>query len=403
MTIDLATGAIDVERHYELRIDPSVGQLGPEEAAALYGARLEDATLLRLRADVRVGTCLSGGLDSSSVAALAAPAYEAARSEPFCAITAVSEQSSNDESGFAELVVKRLGLEWIRVRPDYSAFASTVRDVALTQEEPFDSPSVCMQYFVMRAAREADIPVLLDGQGGDETLLGYRNYFAALISSKLRSRGIASSVREYLRIRRLAAETGVSTARLLAEVALLESGALRRIRSRRRGWFLRGAPRLPEIQDRRAEATRELRQFQVLEVTEAILPTLLRYEDKNSMRHAIETRLPFLDYRSVETAISLAPESKIYRGWTKYPLRRAMDHRLPAAIAWRRTKLGFEAPADLWMRMHYGQMLAAVEDSRILGEVTEQRHRDRLFLGTTPSTRWRLFSIALWEQAFGVT
>jgi asparagine synthase (glutamine-hydrolysing) len=403
MTIDIATGVQTITKYYELRRDPALEALDADGAAREYGRRLQEATILRLRSDVRVGTCLSGGLDSSAIAALAAGPYREARGEPFCAITAVSEQASNDESAFAEMVVKRANLDWIRVRPVYADFAASLHDIVIAQEEPFDGPSICMQYFVMKAAREARIPVLLDGQGGDETLLGYRIYFAAYLLSQYHTHGVRAAVREFFSLRKFAADARMPLLRLIAHTLYFQSHRMQQYRARSRGSFLRKSAKVPESQAQRSLAARDIRALQVLEITKTVLPSLLRYEDKNSMRHSIETRLPFLDYRSVEAAISFAPETKIHHGWTKYPLRKFIDAWLPREIAWRRTKVGFEAPDEIWMRMHKSEMQRVIGESVLVRSLTKPNRFQNLGDSVDKSTFWRLYSVALWEQALGVT
>ncbi|WP_460993956.1 asparagine synthase-related protein, partial [Staphylococcus aureus] len=119
---------------------------------------------------------LSGGLDSSSIASIAAPLYQTASKKPFTGSTAISEQESINEVGFAGQVIEYSKMKWLQVKPLYTDFVDSLAKVVESQEEPFGSPSLTMQYYVMQCARENGITVLLDGQGGDETLLGYEKY-----------------------------------------------------------------------------------------------------------------------------------------------------------------------------------------------------------------------------------
>jgi asparagine synthase (glutamine-hydrolysing) len=400
LTVRLADGSVTERREYSISDRPGLADADPERAAREYGACLADAVALRLRADVPVGTCLSGGLDSSSVAALAAAPYRSARGERFRAITAVSEERANDESPFARSVVERSGLEWITVRPTADDFAACIADVVRTQEEPFGGPSVLMQWFVMRAAREHGIPVMLDGQGGDETLLGYRRYFAAVMLERLREGGPSAVVREIAACRRNEAQLG--TLAILASMAVQGIPAVGYLKMRLRARWMRSPPPMPAELRAEAHAMRDVRALQRLDVETANLPALLRFEDKNSMRFAIETRLPFLDWRSVETAIALPTAAKLRDGWTKWPLRRAMQGVLPDEVTWRRWKIGFEAPAATWLRAHSAPMRDAVLASTLVRELARpgwlERHYDRMHAGT----RWRLFSVAAWQREFGV-
>jgi asparagine synthase (glutamine-hydrolysing) len=129
------------------------------------------------------------------------------------------------------------------------------------------------------------------------------------------------------------------------------------------------------------------------------LPT---YEDKNSMAHSVETRLPFLDYRLVELALSLPGSLKIRDGWSKWILRQAMSGRLPRDIAWRRNKLGFEAPERTWQQRLQPEMKATVLRSALLGDIADRSLLEQRFSSLSLRAQWRLFSVALWEQAFDV-
>ena len=400
LTISLDTGEIVSRREYSITHRPALGAVDLSAAVAAYGEQLDDAVRLRLRADVPVGTCLSGGLDSSTVATLAAAPYEQARGERFRAITAVSEEPGNDETPFARAVVEHAGLDWITVRPTYADFAATIDDVVRTQQEPFGGPSICMQWFVMRAARENGIPVMLDGQGGDETLLGYRRYFAAFMLEKWRTDGFRSMLREIAICRREGAQLG--TLGILVGLAIQGIPALGYLKMWVRGRWMRSRPPMPELLRAEAKALSDVRALQRLDIERTNLPALLRFEDRNSMRFAVETRLPFLDWRSVEIALALPSEAKFHRGWTKWLLRARMDSRLPHDVTWRRWKIGFEAPTATWLRMHAAPMREAVLSSKLLAELGNRTTLARSYDRMHAATRWRLFSAAAWEREFRV-
>lgn len=395
------TGGQTLQRYYSLDRRPDCGALGIDDAVDRLGQELGRAVRIRLRSDVPVGTCLSGGLDSSSVAALAASRYEPPDGRRFAAITAVSEESHNDESAHARAVAESSALRWLTVKPDYDAFVASLDAVVQAQEEPFGGPSICMQHFVMRTAHEDGLPVLLDGQGGDETLLGYERYFAAHFASVLRARGIRAAWRE---MRASARHNSLmSPARIAAYLAFFSRAWPRYRVYRHRHRHLRHAPPLPEHLHRYAQASRDAFDLQRLEITELNLPALLRYEDKNSMAYGIETRLPFLDYEFLELALSLPNEHKIHNGWTKYALRLAMQNTLPDSIVWRRDKRGFEAPDKSWLSRHDASIRGEVGRSPLLAEICRTDYLNDRFAGLDMDTRWRLFCCALWERNMNVT
>lgn len=141
-----------------------------------------------------------------------------------------------------------------------------------------------------------------------------------------------------------------------------------------------------------------IQEFQKREIFYNHLPSLLRYEDRDSMRFGIETRLPYLDYRIVEWVVALPTEVKFQRGYLKFALREALDisGRLPKGIVWRYNKMGFESPQKLWINRYRSEMMKVIEDSEIIKDIfvrVDIRRDDFL---------WKLFSIAKWEKIFNV-
>ena len=137
--------------------------------------------MLRLRSDVKVGSCLSGGLDSSTIAAIAA-SIRSPNSDKFMAIHAKSSEPNTDESRFAKSVANAADIDLFEIEPQLGDFTEALDEVIKCQEEPFGGPSIFMQFFVMRRQKNLGT-VLLDGQGGDETLLGYERYYPTMLKS----------------------------------------------------------------------------------------------------------------------------------------------------------------------------------------------------------------------------
>ena len=393
----LETHALAIERYYQLAVDPEAAQLDEVEATARLRDLFEDAVRIRLRSDVRVGTCLSGGLDSSATSAVGSRLYSASASHPFLGIHARSTDAERDESPFARLAAERSNIDLHVVEPSVTDFARNMDELIDTQEEPFGSPSMFMGWHVFQRARELGCRVMLNGQGGDEVLLGYERYFSAF----LRSLPPVRFVREAMAQSR---HSRLSLRDVLLYNVYFTNAALR-IRQLKRRSYLR-----PQVKDAfdfeivrsSTRSFHDLESLQLLEISRTQLPHLLRYEDRNSMRHSVETRLPFLDYRVVELSISLRPELKIHDGWTKYVLRRAMDGQLPPAITWRRDKMGFEAPERTWLASARETMKREIAGSAILGQIAE---RDRLLkdFDALPLRRqWAYYMTAAWERRMGV-
>lgn len=393
LVLDLQSLRASLVAHYR----PQPAAAVPESAAATAGRLaelLEGAVRLRLRSDVRVGTCLSGGLDSSSVAALAS-ALQPAGTEAFRAITAVSETPENSEEAFARDVVQRARLAWIPVRPVASDFEADLDEMFDAQEAPVPGPSVAMQHFVMAAARECGVKVLLDGQGGDECWLGYERHAAVWLRDALRRGPLALAAG----VRDLAAHHGNLTPARIAGllVALAAPGWVGRKLAARYP-AIRRQPPLPAAWSAWLAGIARPESTLVADLLETSLPMLLRFADRSSMRHGVEVRLPFLDVRLVEHAMATPVRFKLHDGWSKWPLRQGLAPRLPASIAWRRRKLGFEAPDRLWLARIRPRMKREVEGSRLVGELFDRSHLVKAFDSLSDTQAWRLFSLAVWER-----
>lgn len=400
-TFDLERNYFTIQRYYEVSRREEVGKLSISDATEQFLSLFEDAVRLRLRSDVKVGTCLSGGLDSSSVAATASGIYRQAAEGRFGAITAVSEQSSNNEEHFAEMVVRSGDLDWHRAQPSYEDFVSSLPRVVEAQEEPFGSPSLTMQHFVMKTARDNGIVVLLDGQGGDETLLGYEKYYAAYIATAFRRDGVGATIAALRASARNNAKMHpLNMAKYI--VGALVAPARYAFYKRRHRHFSQHAP-MPTALSAFSKSCLDSFRLQKLEIESTNLPVLLRYEDKNSMAHSVEARLPFLDYRLLEMSLSLPDRYKIRDGWSKWILRKAMSERLPEKVVWRKNKFGFEAPEDIWLSKHADEMHRTVMASPLLREMTSAAALEKAMQRLDKRSRWRLYSVALWEQQFNVT
>jgi asparagine synthase (glutamine-hydrolysing) len=326
-----------------------------DEAAHQLADLFTDSVRLRLRADVEVGSCLSGGLDSSAVVTTAARQSE----RPLHAFTCAYEEGpAYDERVFVRAVAEQTGAVSHVVTPGGEDFWTVFDRLAMVQDEPTAGPGLYSQWKVMELAHGAGLKVLLDGQGGDETLAGYFRY----LPLKLRDQIAVGRYGEFFTMLSPVSERlGLSTTLALVFEPLLPAalfGPLRRQfgqgKDRVLGPALRsrqlGPP--PRTTPDNAFPTAVSRQL-AFDTLQRLLPSLLRYEDRNSMAFSIETRLPFLDYRVVEFAFSLPDDLKLDGVTTKAVARRAFADRVPKRVLERRDKMGFETPLDSWLRGRY--------------------------------------------------
>lgn len=375
-----------------------------------------DSTRLRLRSDVPVGTALSGGLDSSAVACsvdhLLRTEAENARpvGERQQTFTAYFEDAGFDERPFAKAVVDQTLAEPHWISFNSNDLVAMLPALVEQQDEPFGSTSMAAQWHVMRAAKESGIKVMLDGQGGDETFAGYRAYFAYFFADLLASGRLRELAQELSAFRRVQGASPLGVLSALAQPFAPQRLRLG-IRSRVRGAAGLVHPALREGAVVASEAHTgdgHLRRHLHLILTQRGLPELLRYEDRNSMAHSIEARVPFLDYRLVELLFSLDGRELIERGRTKSVLRRALGDMLPSIVRERTDKLGFVTPEARWLRESLGGLASETFRSKSFAERgwvdaaaalsrLERHQRGELSAGFE---LWRALNVELWARQF---
>ena len=312
------------------------------DLVAQFEALLQHAVSLRLRADVPIGVSLSGGLDSASIAAvmsgLGAETRAFSFSDPHDAAT---------EGPLVERTTRELDIPVTYTALDDRGRVKAFWKTLDAQGAPFPAMSIVAQYAVFMAAHRAGMKVLLGGQGADEALMGYRKFQLILLRQAVR----VGDIRQVLGL-----AAGMSLM-LRAEAGRASTYVRQRNRYLRRGG-LKTALRLPPPEAVNLFGSRQAaRQRQIDDLSVISLPTLLRYEDRNSMANSLETRLPYLDYRVAEFAVALPDALKVRRGYGKWILREAMAGRIPKDIRLARYKRGFDAPPRVWISAGLGSSI----------------------------------------------
>lgn len=350
--IDLSAAnfSYKIEQWYTLR--PKEWKGSYEDATTQFRTMLTDAVALRLRSDVKVGSCLSGGLDSSSIVCIIAELLNAkgdhAGQET---MTACYDSAKYDEWKFAEEVIKKTNAHAHRTFPSFTELQQDIDKFLWHQDEPVASTSVFSQWAVFKATNEAGLKVMIDGQGADEQLAGYGGNDIALYTGlwkKARFAALLDEAKHYKKekggwpkgflLAAMQANFGETFSNMLP-VKLRTAGAPAL------DWMHNTEP--ATIYNAHAGSLQEnlLRQ-----IYGEPLPALLRYEDHNSMAWSVESRTPFMDYRLLEFTLGL-PENYIYkRGVRKTILRDAMHGVIPEAIENRKDKMGFVTPEELWLK-----------------------------------------------------
>lgn len=340
--VDLRKPDFHPQAWYRLRDQLKEPLSGPEEFRELF----TDSIGLRLRSDVPVGVCLSGGLDSTSIVSTLVDGFGLANVNTFSAV--YGRERKGDESAFIDLYKSKLtGMHF--TWPDEQGLMADLDDLTRIQCEPIPSTSTYAQYRVMKLAKE-HVTVTLDGQGADEMLGGYHYFFGFFFKQLLRQGALgrlAREMKDYTALHR-------STFGLKSLAFFLLPAALRsRARVAEKGFIH------PDFHQAHSAGSKDITanlygsnsmRDALLDHFEHKLEHLLKWADRSSMRFSVEARVPFLDHRLVERTIPMADRWFIHHGMTKHVLREAMKGRIPEAIRVRRDKVGFETPEAEWFR-----------------------------------------------------
>ena len=402
------------QRWYALEPAPFAGDFAA--ASARFRELLDDSVRLRLRADVPVGSCLSGGLDSSSIVCTMRAQLGALAPELQNTFSAYSDVARFDERTYIEEVAAATGAERHYVVPSPDVLLSEFDQLTWHQDEPFGSTSIFAQWCVFRLARQNGVVVMLDGQGADEALGGYHGYFGPRLAGLLRQGRWGAFWREAAAVRALHGQTPLMQAKLLANELLSPrlTDQLRRLvgRTVRAPEFLDLAKlgaiaRSPH--DNAIDLREPVRSLGHAQLTALNLPMLLHWEDRDSMAHGVEARLPFLDYRLVEFCLGLPEAFKLSEGWTKRVLREGQRGRLPERVRLRRDKLGFATAEETWMRGERREVFLELLDDAIAtaGGILTPAARtkaERILAGAEPFNFlvWRFISFGNWIRRFQV-
>jgi len=413
---------VSVRRWYGI-LEPGTLDLGEREASERFRELLTESVRLHLRSDVPVGTCLSGGLDSSSIVCLMARGRDEGKvGARIHTVSACYNEEAVNERPFMEAVVEcgRTIPHWCYPRYE-DAFAEAER-ITWHQDEPYGSTSIFAQWCVFGEARKAGLKVMLDGQGADEQLAGYHGSFPFYFASLIRQHRFDALLRAMVERHRWHGISFADQVRsYLLPVLLPRVARLRRDRQAVSGpsWLDSEALR-PHFGRSAFDTARErigrppiagIGDLCLILTQSSNLAMLLHWEDRNSMAHGIEARVPFLDHRLVEFSIALGDCHKIVGGDTKRVLRRAMDGILPQVVRDRRDKLGFTTPEEMWFRGPLREFVrAGIEQTMtrypgLLNRNGVKALADAMLDGrkTLDFSLWRIISLGIWGGVFGAT
>lgn len=362
-------------------------QISPGEAIVETRALLRRAVKLRLRADVPWCVELSGGVDSSVIAALASESDP----RPVTTFTVRCDDTEASEAHFARMVADRFECNHHEIEPEHDNFWSDIRAFTRQMEEPYHAPNMHTHQSVWQTMRQHGAKVGLNGTGGDEAFAGYSYCFAPAIAQFLGTGRISAA---------LSNATGWSESgsigsgarqvlkSLIHMVPGLATARLERIVHRKHGWIRAGFVPHP-IRSRMLDA------LLVTDLTSTRIPYWLMADDKAAMALPFEPRNPFLDQNVIDLACRLPASYLIRDGWQKWIVRKAAEDLLPDEVLWRRAKMGFPYPERRFLEQSRDLTGLVLRSARNPYVDTRQLREES---GDSPD--WRITSFLLWYEMF---
>lgn len=377
----------------------------PFNSSEEFRELLSSSIGLRLRSDVPVGVCLSGGLDSSAIVSLLLRDFNKKDINTFSAVYD-KEGHKYDESKYINEYRNQLKHMFF-ISPSSESLMSDLNDFVKAHNEPVTSTSHYAQFKVMELAK-SNVVVTLDGQGADELLAGYHYFFGMYFKELLKKiKLIKLSSEMFYYILNHKELYGLKTFLYYLAPSFLKTKA----RVMEKGYLVKSFYKghnndnviVDNIYNSKSIYDALVNHF------EYKLEHLLKWEDRNSMWHSLEARVPFLDYRLVERTLSMDSSFKIKKGMTKYLLRDSMVNILPEKIRMRKDKIGFNTPEDVWFRTPvFKKLINDILNSKSFCDrgYVDAKKAKKLYLkhldGKINISRdiWKWINIELWFREF---
>ncbi len=354
LCIDISKYQFAKEQWYHPTFEKKTAACEEDTCIQQFSSLFETSVGRRLRSHVHTGSSLSGGIDSASIVATIHQLANKSSQWKNIAFTAAFPGFQKDESERSKAIAAYLDMQQELIYPSVKDWIDEFEKMMYHQEEPLQSSSVLTQFLVYKKAREKNIIVLLDGQGADELLGGYKKYTRWYLQFLWRkNKPLFKAEKEALARNhflddwnfrdRLAAISPAKASKALRFTALQKIRQTPFIHPD----FYRAHRQPINIQKPVINCLEDILYFNSFQ---SGLDELLRYADRNAMAHSVEVRLPFLYHELAEFIFSLPASMKIHAGFTKWILRKATENKLPGNIVWAKGKTGFEPPQENWMK-----------------------------------------------------
>lgn len=420
--LDTTTGKLFTEKYYELPYNKKWKSIDKNDLGAVVAdikTKVINAVDIRLNADVKTGSCLSGGIDSSAIVTSINHLLKEKEINPIGkeqeVFTASYPNTAIDESQWAQIVVDKTKTNWNQTFPDSKLLEKQLTDLVYAQDIPFGSSTSFSQFKVMELIHQKGVKVSIDGQGADELFAGYPNHYASSIINGIQAFSFGSVIKN------LKAKNGSFSNHSQILKLPLQSLYIK--------WFpdsyfnklkfkqpelaylnatfiASNKSRLRLINDKFKSNLNQLLHYQF---TNCGLKQLLRTADRSSMHFSVETRMPFVDDKElVETVFNISGKTKIKDGKSKFLLREAMKDLLPEEIYNRTDKLGFSTPEKKWfvdLKPYFKSILAEQKNDDFVDWENLNKNFDVLYdnaLNTNISRLWRFIIFALWRKTYNI-
>ena len=360
-----------------------------------------------LRSDVSVGSCLSGGLDSSSIVCLIKVLLGEKSTNQQLTFSSCFENKAFDERIYSDLIAKTTDAKNYKFFPDLNSALDNAIKMLDFHDEPFGSTSQFAQWFLFKNIQASGIKVVLDGQGADELLAGYHNTYGAYFHELLKGFQIRALLHEIKSCKNLHGYGVFPLAKFfVSAVAINKLGIRLGYKRGSPSWLNRDI--FQEAKNNPGSKWENVSKDPLPNFLSILiqfnLNALLRYEDRSSMAHSVEARLPFLDHRLVEFLFSLPSNFKIRNGWTKYILRQSMTDIVPDKVRLRKDKMGFVTPEKEWLTRIPSSTIddilfsKSVKESGIIDMHKARRKIQAVQSGKEPFNflPWRILNFCLW-------
>ena len=392
LVLNLKTKELKITTYYNLteHITLTNDRLTEKELIDKIAHTFENAVKLRLRSDVEVGTCLSGGIDSS---ALAVTISEITKQPLYCFTSIFKNQSINEEH-FADSVANKIKAKHFKVEPTLEGFLEEIDSLIYSQDVPIWDTSTYAQYKVMELAKKNNIKVVLDGQGADELFGGYHHHFLAKWNNLFSQGHFMSGLNEIL-----ASKKTISNP---LQFFIKEKIKQKKYFNRKHfdQFFKPEFLNSSEIKNPSVYFNSVNEQL-VEDIYQTRLKSFLKCEDRCGMWHSVESRTPFADdVELINLLFSFNGNKKIKNGVSKYLLREAVKNKLPEEIYKRYDKKGFETPMQQWMQKLRPQLLSEIKAANF--DFVKQNELEK----TDPTNSFqnkllfKLFVLSRWQKLF---